>query len=82
MSAEESNGCCHDEEQMVKLVQDQRPPVTLHYALEAPTSFEAEHPSATHISFRVLTEKVTLATHDPPRVTLQEIYLRNRVFRI
>jgi hypothetical protein len=82
MDANESDGCCHDEEQIVKLVQDQRPPVTLHYALEAPTALEAAHPSVTNFSIRAFTQKVTLATHDPPRVPLQEIYLRNRVFRI
>ena len=82
MEADESDGCCHDEEQIVKLVQDQRPPVTLHYVLEAPMALEAVHPSVANISIRAFAQKVTLATHDPPRVPLQEIYLRNRVFRI
>jgi len=36
MSAEESEGCCHDEAALVMLIQDQKPPVTLKFNLESP----------------------------------------------
>jgi hypothetical protein len=82
MSADESDGCCHDEEQVVKLVQDQRPPVSLQYALEAPTVFEAEYTNFFNIATIARTQKVFQVLYDPLRVPSAEIYLRNRVFRI
>ncbi|MFZ9695114.1 MAG: HYC_CC_PP family protein [Chitinophagaceae bacterium] len=82
MSANESDGCCHDEEQIVKLVQDQRPAVTQDYILEAPTAIEAECTDFFKLAIRVQTQKVFQVLYDPPRVLSEEIYLRNRVFRI
>lgn len=82
MNPEDAGGCCHDEEQVVKLVQDQRPPVSLYYLLEAPTAIEAEYPDFFNISRRVDTQDFFQVPHDPPRYLSEEIYLQNRVFRI
>lgn len=82
MSADDSDGCCHDEEQIIKLVQDQRPPVTLHYALEAPSTLDADFTVFSAISLWDQERKVVKTAHDPPRYSLPDIYLRNRVFRI
>lgn len=77
MDAKESEGCCHDEQQVVKLVQDQRTPETFTYSITAPASFEAA------VDFLWKSEQqVVLVAYDPPEYPSQELYLLNRVFRL
>ena len=82
MDTDESNGCCHDEHQVVKLVQDQRPPVTLHYVLTVPSIIEADNTSFFTISSWHSEQRIVHVAHAPPRYPAQEIYLLHRVFRI
>ena len=82
MDAKESEGCCHDEQQVVKLVQDQRTPETFTYTITAPASFEAAVDFATYTTLWKSEQQVVLVAYDPPEYPSQELYLLNRVFRL
>lgn len=82
MDADESKGCCHDEDQVIKLVQDQRTPKSLHYTFTAPAIMGAATDLiASAIVFKNEQQLVRVA-HDPPKYPSQELYLLNRVFRL
>lgn len=82
MDVEESKGCCHDEQQVVKLVQDQRTPVSLSYTFTPPAALEAEIPFLSTIALWDSEQKIVHVAHAPPEYLSQEIYLLNRVFRL
>jgi hypothetical protein len=81
MSKTENNGCCHDENQFIKLVLDQKKPVSLYYTIQQPVAslsvlFQPAY------SGTLLAELVT-TFHDkesPPRSS--PLYVQFRVFRI
>lgn len=81
MSAEESDGCCHDEDALVMLIQDQKTPVTLHFNLEPPViSLPSTLSLLNEIAF---TQQIDIAdTGNAPPEKNTPLYLRNRVFRI
>lgn len=81
MSAEESEGCCHDEAALVMLIQDQKPPVTLKFNLESPVLYLP--PVVALLSKPVLLQRSVFAQPDnaPPGFS-NPLFLRNRVFRI
>lgn len=81
MSAEESEGCCHDEAALVMLMQDQKPPVTLKFNLESPVLYLP--PVVALLSKPVLLQRSVFAQPDnaPPGFS-NPLFLRNRVFRI
>jgi len=81
MSAEESEGCCHDEAALVMLIQDQKPPVTLKFNLESPVLYLP--PVVALLSKPVLLQRSVFAQPEnaPPGFSTP-LFLRNRVFRI
>ena len=81
MSAEESEGCCHDEAALVMLIQDQKPPVTLKFNLESPVLNLP--PVVALLSKPVLLQRSVFAQPEnaPPGFS-NPLFLRNRVFRI
>ena len=81
MSAEESEGCCHDEAALVMLIQDQKPPVTLKFNLESPVLYLP--PVVALLSKPVLLQRSVFAQPEnaPPGFS-NPLFLRNRVFRI
>ena len=82
MDAKESEGCCHDEQQVVKLVQDQRTPETFNYTFTAPATFEAALDFYTYTTLWKSEDQVGYVAYDPPEYPSQELYLLNRVFRL
>lgn len=81
MSAEESEGCCHDEAALVMLIQDQKPPVTLKFNLESPVLYLP--PVVALLSKPVLLQPSVFAQPEnaPPGFS-NPLFLRNRFFRI
>jgi len=81
MSAEESEGCCHDEAALVMLIQDQKPPVTLKFNLESPVLYLP--PVVALLSKPDLLQRSVFAQPEnaPPGFS-NPLFLRNRVFRI
>jgi hypothetical protein len=81
MSAEESEGCCHDEAALVMLIQDQKPPFTLKFNLESPVLYLP--PVVALLSKPVLLQRSVFAQPEnaPPGFS-NPLFLRNRVFRI
>jgi hypothetical protein len=81
MSAEESEGCCHDEAALVMLIQDQKPPVTLKFNLESPVFYLIpvvallNKPDFLQRSTFVQLESAPPGFNNP-------LFLRYRVFRI
>jgi len=82
MDRTESEGCCHDENQFVRLTQDQKLPVSLHYQLVSPVTELSiivtptiVYPTLSRDSF------VIWAGMDPP-VAKTPVFILNRVFRI
>jgi hypothetical protein len=83
METEESKGCCHEENQVVKLVQDQQRPVFLQYDLTAPAIEELGFFTLDNLSLLYCNLIHTRRPiHGPPLYPSQDIYLMNRVFRI
>ena len=81
MSAEESEGCCHDEAALVMLIQDQKPPVTLKFNLESPVLYLP--PVVALLSKPVLLQRSVFAQpENAPSGFSNSLFLRNRVFRI
>ena len=82
MEMHDNNSCCHDEQRLIKLTQDQQAHSIASYDLDVPvmTLFRPSDfllmPEVRGISLRYKND------HPPPLLADQEIYLRNRVFRI
>ena len=82
MARTESNGCCHDENQFVRLTQDQKLPVSLHYQLIPPVAELAAIIPPTIVSpILARNSSTTWAGMDPP-VAKTPVFILNRVFRI
>ncbi len=82
MHAEESNGCCRDEVQVVKMDDDQK--ITPDFAfklaaLESPVQKPSEFIIA---SFLSEPSPRHFLNHSPPLLSFQDSYLQNSVFRI
>jgi len=81
MSANESEGCCHDEAAFVKLIQDQKPPVTLHFNMQPAvftlpsTSFQGMLPG-----FFLYASIATFSNAPPGEQT--PLFIQYSVFRI
>lgn len=81
MDKTENNGCCHDENQFVKLMVDQKGPVSLQYNLQQPVAilsqlvFPAVAATPHHTSSSLFNDVESPPRHIP-------LYLRIKVFRI
>ncbi len=83
MPTGEVHGCCHDEVQVVKLHADQQPSSQIIFHIQAPVAMEA--PGIFLYRLPQLAPGTGLPhflNHSPPLLTSQDIYLKNRVFRI
>ena len=81
MDKTENNGCCHDENQFVKLMVDQKGPVSLQYNLQQPVALLSPQTLATVLATPADTPscRYTNLEGSPPNTPL---YLQIRVFRI
>ncbi len=82
MHTKKSNGCCHDEVKVVKLVQDQSSIsgflfklASIHAVISIPSEFIAA-------SFYNVSGQRHFLNHSPPLLSAQDTYLQNNVFRI
>jgi hypothetical protein len=81
MHTDDATGCCHDEIKVVKLADDHQP-ASVDFQL-AGISPEFIIPSAFIISsFQNSNTEEYFVNHSPPRISMQDTYLRNCVFRI
>lgn len=82
MTIDKDNHCCHDEVKMVKMINDQnRIPVML-YDL---SSFSPASSMVSEFLIQPILNGASLIPsqgHSPPLISLQDIYIKNRVFRI
>jgi hypothetical protein len=82
MHTKKSNGCCHDEVKVVKLVQDQNTHAGFFYqlpSLDAVINIPSEFIAA---SFYNAEGQKHFHNHSPPLLSAQDTYLQNNVFRI
>ena len=82
MHTKRSNGCCHDEVKVVKLVQDQNTISGFTYELpsiDATVNIPSEFIAA---AFYNINEQRHFHNHSPPLLSAQDTYLQINVFRI
>jgi len=82
MHTKRSNGCCHDEVKVVKLVQDQNTISGFTYdlpSIDATVNIPSEFIAA---SFYNINEQRHFHNHSPPLLSAQDTYLQINVFRI
>ena len=82
MEMDKDNRCCHDEVKMVKMMNDQnRIPVMLY---DLSTFSPASMLVSEFLSQPILNgaSLVSFQGHSPPLISLQDSYIKNRVFRI
>jgi len=82
MHTEDSNGCCRDEVQVVKMEEDQKISPDFAFKLAA-LEIPVQKPSAFIItSFLNTPASRHFLNHSPPLLSSQDSYLQNSVFRI
>ena len=81
MHTDDSNGCCRDEIQVVKIKEDQQK-ATVVVDLIAPLAQIAVTPSLIELPFQNPDITRHQSDHSPPLISEQDSYLQNRVFRI
>ena len=82
MHTKRSNGCCHDEIKVVKLVQDQNTIPGFTYdlpSIDATVNTPSEFIAA---AFYNIDEQKHFHNHSPPLLSAQDTYLQINVFRI
>lgn len=79
---EDSDGCCHQEKQLVKLSQDQYPPHFFNYSVAPAAAFVL--PLEMQPSKLLTSELLPFngVIHAPPDKTSVPLFISNRVFRI
>jgi hypothetical protein len=82
MEIHKSDGCCRDEENIIKLQQDQNKLAVSNYDIPAPvfaaittTTFIPDH-------YYAVVDQRHFHNHSPPLLSPRDIYLENNVFRI
>ena len=82
MLIETSHGCCRDEVQIVKMVDDQK--TSAAFSFELPSLEELVNKPSDFIatSFYNISGKRHFLNHSPPLLSEQDSYLQNCVFRI
>ena len=82
MEIHESNGCCRDEVQIVKMEEDQQKTVVASYdipAMEMPASVPSAFIAAGFVNPYI---RHYFHNHSPPLLSAHDTYLQNNVFRI
>jgi hypothetical protein len=82
MQQEESGGCCHQERQLVKLIQDQCPPHFIQYSITPASAFVLPLQTSLAVNEDRLLVFVGHQVLHPPDILSTSLFLRNRVFRI
>ena len=82
MEIHESNGCCRDEVQVIKMNEDQNKTLVASYDIPAPET-TAITPSVFIVAaFQNMDKMRHFHNHSPPLLSAQDTYLQNSVFRI
>ena len=82
MSRSDNNGCCHDENQFVRLAQDQKLTSSFHYKITAPVTESLTNQSTYTISSAIpFNPSSSISELDLPPPS-NPLFIRNRVFRI
>lgn len=82
MDTHESNGCCRDEVEVVKVKDDHQKAAVLHFELpplDAIVLIPSDYIDAKTFNIE---EKRHFHNHSPPLISSQDTYLQNSVFRI
>ena len=82
MDIHQSDGCCHDETQFLKIQDDQKNTAAFSFdltGLEVPAIKPSEFICALFVSAR---DSRHFLNHSPPLLSSQDSYLQNSVFRI
>jgi hypothetical protein len=82
MKQQESGGCCHQEKQLVKLIQDQCPPHFIHYTIASASAFALPEQTIIGLINEKSLGSATDHFYHPPDFSSPPLFLRNRVFRI
>jgi hypothetical protein len=82
MHTKKSNGCCHDEVKVVKLLQDQNTNSITDYHLPSLNAVVTIPSQFIAASFYNINEQKHFHNHSPPLLSAQDTYLQINVFRI
>jgi hypothetical protein len=82
MHTKKSNGCCHDELKVVKLVQDQNTFSQASYSIPSLETIVTVPSEFIVASFYHANEQKHFHNHSPPLLSDQDTYLQINVFRI
>ncbi len=82
MEMHESNGCCHDEVQVVKMQEDQQQAVTASYDIAAVEPAVVVPSDFIVADFQNIDVTRHFHNHSPPLLSAQDTYLQINVFRI
>lgn len=82
MDIHESDGCCRDEVQFLKMEDDQKNNPTLHFELPVIEQMVVKPSEFIIASFYSLAGNRHFLNHSPPLLSSQDCYLQNNVFRI
>jgi hypothetical protein len=82
MQQEESNGCCHQEKQLVKLIQDQCPPHFIKYGIAPPAFYVWPVAPMPIVPLFVRAYTVKGSIHHPPDGSPPPLFIQHGVFRI
>ncbi len=82
MHTTDSNGCCRDEQKVVKMDDDQQ--ITIDFSYSLPSVEALTHNTSDFIiaSFYNVPPSGRYQNHPPPLLSAQDSYLQNNVFRI
>lgn len=82
MDIHDSDGCCRDEVQFLKMDDDQRTSAALSFELASIEALVVKPSEFISASFYSIPEKRHFLNHSPPLLSSQDSYLQNSVFRI
>ena len=82
MDQEQSSGCCHQEKQLVKLVQDQCPPQFVRYVIGPATVFVLPVQPLTPAVLYGYSLNIDRSVQELSEISSPPLYVTNRVFRI
>ena len=82
MHTDDSNGCCRDEVQIMKMEDDQKLTASISFFLPAIDALVQQVSDFIVASFHNVPEASHYQNHSPPLLSAQDTYLQNSVFRI
>ncbi len=82
MDIHQSDGCCRDEVQFLKMDDDQKTSPGVHFELPAISDMVVKPSEFIIASFYTLAQQRHFLNHSPPLLSAQDSYLVHNVFRI